>query len=405
MAEAAEVDPFLGDEFFLDPPGVTARMREEDPVHQIAGRDAWIVTRYDDVRSLFTDENVSNDRRFYENYTLPPEGTNQRWIAENGLFAASPEQHARMRRLVATALTPRAVKRMEGQVEEVVRQFASNIEGRRGTVDLYAEFTEPIPNTVIGRITGVPPKGEDELRWRALGRTAVRGVSPFLSPEERKETEDAMEELCGYVRELAAERRRSPRPDLVSDLVAANDDSNPMTTDEIVLVVASLVAAGTDTTTIGGTRGILSLLRNAEQLELLRKDRALLPNAVDELLRYDFGPLGIPRYAIRDFELRGKRIRKGQLVLLSFVGAHRDPSVFPEPDRLDLRRDTKALTIFGHGPHFCLGANLARQELGYMFDAVLDLLPPGSRLLEEEIQWQRRGIFSRLESLPVDIAR
>lgn len=404
MPKTAEIDPFLSEEFFSDPAAVVARMREADPIHQIPGLNAWMVTRYDDVRALFTDENVTNDRRFYENYTLPPEGTNQRWIAENGLFAASPEQHARMRRLVATALTPRAVKRMEGQVKEVVEQFASNIEGRRGTVDFYAEFTEPIPNTVIGRITGVPPKGEDELRWRGLGRAAVRGVSPFLSPAERKESEDAMEELCSYIRELAAERQKRPMPDLVSDLVVANDDSNPMTTDEIVLVVASLVAAGTDTTTIGGTRGIRTLLRNPEQFELLRKNRALMPSAVDELLRYDFGSIGMPRYAIRDFELRGKPIRKGQLLILSFLGAHRDPSAFPAPDRLDLHRDTRALTIFGHGPHFCLGANLARQELGCMFDAALDLIPPGSKLIEEYIKWARFGIFSRMESLPVEIA-
>ena len=91
-------------------------------------------------------------------------------------------------------------------------------------------------------------------------------------------------------------------------------------------------------------------------------------------------------------------------MLLSFLGAHRDSDVFPNPDNLDLRRDTKALTIFGHGPHFCLGANLARQELGFMFNAVIDLLPPGSKLIEEEIQWARFGMFSRIESLPIEIA-
>ena len=367
---AETVDPFLSDAFQTDPAAVLARVRKEDPVHLIPGLNAWMVTRYDDVRELFTNENVTNDRRAYEHFVLPPEGTARRFIADNSLFAAAPDQHARMRRLVAAALTPRAVKRMEHQVREVVDQFVAEIRGRRGVVDLFAEFTEPIPNAVIGRITGVPPKGEDEYRWRELGRAAVRNVSPFLTPEERRESEDAMEELCAYVREFTALRRAHPQADLVSDLVQAHDASDRMTNDEIVLVVASLVAAGTETTTIGGTRGIRALLQNPEQLELLRADRSLMPNAVDELLRYDFGSLGMPRYALRDFELRGKPIRKGQLLLLSFLGAHRDPAVFLNPDRLDLRRDTKALTIFGHGPHFCLGANLARQELGFMFDAV-----------------------------------
>lgn len=403
-AAPQSTDPFLDAAFQTDPAAVLARVREEDPVHLIPGLNAWMITRYDDVRALFTDPNVTNDRRAYEHFVSPPEGTERRWISDNGFFAAPPDQHARMRRLVAAALTPRAVKRMEKQVEQVIAEFAASIRGRRGVVDLYAEFTEPIPNAVIGRITGVPPQGDDEFRWRELGRLAVRNVSPFLTPDERRESEDAMEELCGYIRALAVERRAHPQADLVSDLVQVRDASDPMTNDEIVLTVASLVAAGTETTTIGGTRGIRTLLQHPEQMEILRADRSLMPNAVDELLRYDFGSLGMPRYALRDFDLRGKQIRKGQLLLLSFLGAHRDPRVFPDPDRLDLRRDTKALTIFGHGPHFCLGANLARQELGVMFDAALDFLPPGSKLVEEDVRWAHFAIFNRIESLPVEIA-
>jgi cytochrome P450 len=130
----------------------------------------------------------------------------------------------------------------------------------------------------------------------------------------------------------------------------------------------------------------------------------VLPNAVNELLRYDFGPADwLPRYAIRDFELEGRRIRKGQLLMLSSMGAHRDPAVFPDPDRLDLRRDTRFLTVFGHGPHYCLGASLARLELRHMFDAALDFLPPGARLLEDSIRWADAApLFRRIESFPVD---
>lgn len=401
-AHSPIADPFLSDEFQTDPAAVIARVRSEDPVHLIPGLNAWMVTRYDDVRQLFTNENVTNDRRAYENYTLPEEGSVARWIAENGLFSAPPEQHARMRRLVASALTPRAVKRMESQVKDVVEQFAASIRGRKGVVDLFAEFTEPIPNTVIGRIAGVPPNGDDELRWRGLGRDAVRGISPFLSPEERKQSEDAMVELSSYVRELAAERRERPEADLISDLVGAHDENDLMTTDEIVLVVSSLVAAGTDTTTIGSSRGLRALLQNPDQLELLRSDPGLLGNAVDELLRYDFGSLGLPRYALRDFKLRDKQIQKGQLLMLSFLGAHRDPDVFSDPDRVDIRRDTKELTIFGQGPHYCLGANLARQELACMYESALGFLPNDAKLVEGDVGWERFGMFSRIVSLPVD---
>lgn len=395
------VDPFLSEEFQRDPASVIARMRDEDPVHQIPGIGAWMVTRYDDVRALFTHPDTTNDRRAYAHYRLPDDPM-ARWIAENSPFAAPPDQHARMRRLVSAALTPRAVQRMQDQVREVVEQFAAPIRGRTGVVDLVGEFTEPIPNTVIGRIAGVPPKGTDERRWRQHGRDAVRGVSPFLSPEERRQSEASMVYLCEYVRELAAERRLEPREDLVSDLVLTHDESDRMTNDEIMLMVAGLVAAGTETTTIGGTRGIRTLLQHPEEMERLRADPSLMPNAVDELLRFDFGSLGLPRYALRDFELRGKKIRKGELLLLSFLGAHRDPEVFPDPDRFDVRRDTSRLTIFGHGPHYCLGANLARSELACMFEAVLDFLPAGARLLEDQIEWVRFGMFSAVNSLPVD---
>ena len=399
--DGAPVDPIFSDEFQTNPDRVIARLRDEDPVHLIPGLGGWMVTRYDDVRALFTHPDTTNDRRAYENYTLP-EDPMARWIAENSPFAAPPDQHARMRKLVSAALTPRAVKRMSGQIRSVVQEFATSIRGRKGVVDLYSEFTEPIPNVVIGRITGVPPNGDDELRWRQLGRDAVRGVSPFLSKEERLNSERSMVELCEYVRDLARERRKDPREDLISDLVTNHDEDDSMTNDEIMLMVAGLVAAGTETATIGGTRGIRALMNHPAEMERLRADPSLMPNAVDEMLRFDFGSLGLPRYALRDFELRGKKIRKGELLLLSFLGAHRDPEVFTDPDRFDVGRDTSQLTMFGHGPHYCIGANVARTELGCMFEAALDFIPPGARLLEDQIDWVRMGMFSSIKSLPVD---
>lgn len=396
------IDPFLSDEFHKNPAKIIADLRENDPVHLIPGLNVWVVTRYEDVRRLFTDPNVDNDPRLYENYQAPAEDSPRRWMTDNSLFSVGPEQHARQRRLVSAALTPRAVARMEGQVREVVEQFAGPLRGSKGVVDLVAAFTGPIPSTVIGRITGIPPKGEDEVRFRQLARDVLAGISPFLGDEERKRSEDAIIEMTDYVRELAVQRRKQPREDLVSDLVLAHDADDKMTNEEIVLMVTTLVAAGTETTNTGGTHGIRSLLANADQLALLRADSSLLPNAVNELLRYDFGTAGIPRFAVCDFELRGKKIKKGELILLNLIGAHRDPNMFPDPDRLDLKRDTTDLTIFGHGPHFCLGANLARQELRCIFEAALSFLPEGARVLEDEIEWSRMAMFSRIETLPVD---
>jgi len=278
------------------------------------------------------------------------------------------------------------------------------LRGRRGVVDLYAEFFEPIPNTVVSRITGVPAKGNDERRFRELGRASLSLINPFLSEEARQIGLDALLELRHWVRDMALDRRRAPRNDLISDLATANDLDDQLTIDEIVSVVTALISAGTDTTVAGGVFGLRTLLHHPDVLEELRADRGLLPNAVLELLRFDFGPGDwLPRYAVRDFDLEGRAIRKGQLLMLSFMGADRDPAVFPDPDRVDVRRDLTRLAIFGHGPHYCLGANLARQELRCMFDAALDFLPPHSCLRDAEIRWAESlgPMFRRLESMPV----
>jgi cytochrome P450 len=275
-------------------------------------------------------------------------------------------------------------------------------------VDLYAEFFEPIPNTVVSRITGVPAKEDDERRFRELGRAALSLINPLQSEQERKKALAAAAELRAWVRDMALDRRAEPREDLISDLATAHDLDDQLTIDEIVSVVTALISAGTETTVAGGVFGLRSLLHHPDVLEELRADRALLPNAVHELLRYDFGPADwLPRYALRDFELEGRKIRKGQLLMLSFCGADRDPAVFPDPDRLDIHRDTTRLAIFGHGPHYCLGANLARQELRCMFDAALDFLPRGSALLDDEISWSESmgPLFRNLESLPVRFGR
>lgn len=407
-ATRSGVDPFFSSEYRDDPAGTIARMRREDPVHFLEPLGAWIVLRYDLVHQLYTDPNATNDPFAYEHAQRPEPGSEQERIARTGLFSAPPEQHARMRRLVSKALTPRAVARMEDQVVDVVEQYAAPLRGREGVVDLYAGFFEPIPNTVVSRITGIPPKGDDERRFRELGRRSLSLINPFLQGEERQLALDASMELRRWVGEMAVERRRSPREDLISDLALAHDLDDQLTTDEIQSVVSALIAAGTDTTVSGGVFSLRTLLHDPEALEELRADRSLLPNAVGELLRYDFGPTDwLPRFAVRDFKLEGREIRKGQLLMLSFMGADRDPAVFPDPDRLDLRRDTSRLAIFGHGPHYCLGVNLARQELRCMLDAALDFLPPGSRLLDDEIQWSEAmgPLFRRLDSFPVEFAK
>jgi cytochrome P450 len=395
--------PFLDEDFQKNAYPAIARLREDDPVHWVPGLNFWFVTRHDDVRRLFTADDATPDRRVWEHYVAPPEGTFMRWVSDNGLFSLPPKEHARVRRLVSAAFTPRAVARMADQVREVVVRFAAPLRGRTGVVDLMQEFTDPVPNAVISRITGVPPAGDDEVRFRELAQVTIQGFFSFGDESLMKRAEQAFLELSTWVRELAKQRSERPQEDLVSDLVQARDRGDRMSTDEIVVMVTGLIGAGSETTALGGMLSIMTLLQHPEVTERLRAERALLPNAVDEILRFGFGgPGGLPRYAVRDFELRGKTIRKGQMLMLSFGGANRDPSVYPDPDRLDIERDVKELTLFGHGPHYCLGAHLARTELRCMLDGALDFLPPGAQMLEDLIEFTPMGVFKRPQNFPVD---
>lgn len=405
MSTAAEVpaSPFFDPDFQKDPYPELKRLREEDPVHWVPGLDFWFVTRFDDVKRLLNDpENCTNDRRAWEKNTPPPEGTFMRWVSENGLFALGPKEHARIRKLVSGAFTPRAIRRQEAQVREVIDRFAKPLHGRTGVVDLMAEYTDPIPNAVISRITGIPP-GDDEVRFRELAQWTIRGFFTFGDEGAQKKGEQAFLELAEWVRRMTAERRSDPGEDLITDLVQVQEHDDRLSDDEIIILITSLIGAGSETTAISGMLAVQILLDHPEALARIRADRSLVPNAVQEILRYGFGGAGgLPRYAVRDFELRGKKIRKGQLILLGFGGANRDPAVYEDPDRFDIGRDIKELVIFGNGPHYCLGVHLAHAETRGMVDALLDFLPEGARYREDLAAYQQSGLFRRLTNLPVD---
>ena len=406
MSGAESLSPIESETFQFDPYPVLARLREEDPVHWVPGLDFWWVTRHDDVRRLLDDpENATGDRRAWERYVAPPEGTFARWVTDHNLFSLSRAEHARLRRFVSAAFTPRAVARIEGQVREVIESYAAPLRGRTGVIDLFGEYTNPIPNVVISRITGVPP-GSDEVRFRELAQRAIQSFIALTDSALQEEGQAAFLELAEWVRAMAAERRAKPCEDLLSDLLQAKSgDEAPITDDEIVLLVSGLIGAGSETTALGGLVAIITLVQNPEAMERLRADRPLLPTALNEILRFGLGgPGALHRFAVRDFELRGRQIRKGQTLMLSFGGANRDPSVYPNPDRLDLDREPVDLLTFGHGTHFCLGVHLARQEMRCMLDAALDFIPPGSFLRPDLMEFTPMGFLRRPSNLPVEFA-
>jgi cytochrome P450 len=404
-AQQAPASPFLDPSFMDDPYPALAKLRAEDPVHFVAPLGFWFILRHDDVKRLFNDpENATPDRRHWEHFQPRPEGTFMRWVEDNGFFSMPPADHTRLRKLFSVALTPRAVKRYEVQVRETVERFAAPLREARGVIDLMETFANPIPNAVISRITGIPAAGDDERRFRELAQATIRGFFSFSDEATKKAGDDAFAEIADWVRTMAKERRDSLGEDMISDLIRAQDRGDRLSDDQIVMTITGLIGAGSETTAMGGMIAAMTLLDHPDQMDKLRREPEWIPNAVSEILRFGFGgPGGLPRYAVRDFTLRGKTIRKGQMMLLSFGGASRDRAVYDDPDRFDVTRDVKDLITFGSGPHYCLGSNLARQEMGCMVEAMLDFLPPGSRWRKDLMEFQTTGLFRRPVTLPIEL--
>jgi len=382
-----------------DPLPLIAQLREHDPVCWLPGLDAWIVTRHEDVKMLASDDRVTTDPRAFERYTPPSDPEAAHWLSETPFRSTTADGISHGRRLVAAAVTPRAAERLEACMQEVVERFAAPLRGRADVVDLMGEFGVPVAATSLGRMLGVPVKDEDEIHFRTLAVRATSLIRPFASDKKRKRMESAVVEMGNYVSGLVQERLTSPREDLISDLLAASDRS-AAAIDLVTRVVAGLVSAGSGTTSVGFGRAMRTLLHHPEQLAELRRERSLLLNAIEELMRFDNGVLFMPRYVLEDFELRDQKIRRGQLVLAGLMSANRDPRVFVDPDRLDARQ----LVGFSHGHHYCGGANIARMQLRLMIGAALDFLPEGARLLEHEIRWSAKGVLSQIKSLPMAFA-
>jgi cytochrome P450 len=394
-------------DFTVDPYPRLEQLRRDDPVHWVPDHSAWFVTRYEDIRFLLGGgEGVTPDARAGAHYVPPPPGTYLAWLAEHSLFALDMTDHRRARRLVTTALTPRAIARMDDQILEVVERFAAPLMGCSLVVDVMAEFTDVIPGTVISRLTGIPPNDGDEARFRTLAKPVVTNALPFAPDGSAELAETALVELTAWVRELAEERREAPKDDLISDLVTTHDMGDQMTNDEIVMMVAGLILAGTETTALGGMVTVMTMLDHREVFEKIRSDSSLIPPAVLEIVRFGMGGPGtLPRYATHDFELHGKHIRRGDMLMLSFGGANRDPDVFDNPHEFDITRDHSKLLTFGYGAHHCLGAHLAKAEMGAMLHSICRFLPVHAEIRFESMEFRQLGGFPRPMSLPIDFGQ
>lgn len=395
-------DDLLAPEVIADPYHYFGKLRETDPVHWSERWGGWILTRYDDVVKVYKDPRVSSDRVSYmskklcpaERETLAPSLS----ILANWIVLADPPKHTRLRSLVSKAFGLRQIEQLRPRVRVLVDELLDPIVAC-GDFDLIADFAYPLPVTVIAELIGVPHTDNDLLnRWSK--EIALVIISALDVDDRRSRTQQALVEFSEYLREVVERRRVEPGDDVISTLIAAKEGGGLLSDDEIIATCSMILFAGHETTTNLIANGVLALLQNPEQLTKLRRDPSLIPSAVEECLRYDCPAKAITRIAGEDLEVGGKRIQQGQRMLLVQGVANRDPEAFSEPDRFDISRDPNPHLAFAKGPHFCLGAPLARLEMQVVLERLFQRAP-ALRLTTDALEWQAAIVIRALKSLPL----
>ena len=380
-------------------------LREEHPVVPRGGdEDAnlWLVTGYLECATVLNDDRFVAQRIGMDLSWLPPGeeqhvGPIYRAISKQLLFI-DPPAHTRLRSLATKAFTPRVVEMMRSHIQELVDGLLDEVTPA-GQIDVIADLAYPLPAIVIAELLGVPPEHRDRFKqWSDSFARFLDGGQ--LTPESAAQALRDVGEMMAYFHEVIAYRRTAPRDDLLQALIAAEEQGDRLTEEELLGNLVLLLAAGHETTTNLIGNGMLALLRHPDQLELFKEQPRIAPSAVNELLRYEPPVQATERLASVDVELGGRRIPAGTYVTVVLAAANRDPRQFADPDRLDLRRPDNRHLSFGYGPHFCLGAALARLEGQIALTTLLRRLP-NLRLLDETPRWDDSIIFRSLRSLRI----
>ncbi|CAL9481665.1 Cytochrome P450 monooxygenase PikC [Streptomyces sp. enrichment culture] len=390
--------------FVADPYPAYAELRARGRVIRHEPTGQWLVPHHADVSALLRDRRLGRaylHRFSHEDFGRtppPPEHEPFHTLDGHGLLDLEPPDHTRVRRLVAKAFTPRTVERLVPYVRTLADELVSGLAAAGGG-DLLTDVAEPLPVAVIAEMLGVPESDRVLLRpWSA----AICGMyEPNPPPEAARRAVSASVEFSDYLRGLIAARREAPGDDLVSALIAAHDEDDRLTEQEMVSTCALLLNAGHEATVNATVNGWWALFRDPGQLAALRADPTLVPAAVEELLRYDTPLQLFARWVLDDIEIDGTVIPRGAELALLFGSANHDPAVFTDPGRLDLARRANPHISFGAGVHYCVGAPLARIELAASMRALLAKAPAMTPVREPE---RKPGFVIRgLAGLPVSL--
>ncbi|MCX5005215.1 cytochrome P450 [Streptomyces sp. NBC_00638] len=390
--------------FVADPYPAYQELRARGRVHYYEPTNQWLVPHHADVSALLRDRRLGRtyQHRFtHEDFgrtAPPPEQEPFHVLNDHGMLDLEPPDHTRIRRLVSKAFTPRTVERLKPYVEGLAGELVGRLV-EAGGGDLLTDVAEPLPVSVIAEMLGIPESDRAPLRPWSADICGMYELNP--SEEVAGKAVRASVEFTEYLRGLIEARRKEPADDLISGLIAAHDEGDRLTEQEMISTCVLLLNAGHEATVNSTVTGWWTLFRHPGQLAALRADHSLIPTAVEELMRYDTPLQLFERWVLDDIEIDGTTVPRGAEIAMLFGSANRDAEVFAAPETLDLSRAENPHISFSAGIHYCIGAPLARLELAASMSALLTKAP-ALRLAEEPVR-KPNFVIRGLESLMVEV--
>jgi len=391
-------------EFKANPYNFYAQLRAHAPVHRmesLKGEPGWLITRYDDVVMVLTDERFVKNRR---NARTPEESRREPWFRklrvfkslEQNMLDLDPPDHTRLRALVGKAFTPGLIEQLRTRIHRLTEELLDKVQDR-GSMDLISDYALPLPTTIIAEILGVPV--EDRHKFHRWSNAMTRVSSPWgmlmAIPSALA--------FFRYIRSIIVKRRANSQDDLVSALIRAEEAGDKLSEDELVAMVFLLLVAGHETTVNLIGNSMLALLEHPEQMKKLRNDPELVRPAIEELLRFTSPvEMATERYAREDVTIADVSIPRGSVVFAVIASANRDQRHFTNPDTLDIAREPNRHLSFGLGPHYCLGAPLARLEGQIAINTLLHRIPDLRLAVKQSsLRWRPGLVLRGLRSLPM----
>ena len=381
-----------------DPYPLYNELRDHAPIFQTSVTGTWVVNRYEDAKAMLRDPRCGSGATLEDNDRTAIDGSARRArTGTQSMLFLNPPDHTRVRGLVARSFTPRRVEQLRPEVEAMCDGLLDDLGGEGDFVDKVAF---PLPANVISALVGVPEADREYLR-PLIGDLGV-GVEPTASDEEIAIADKAGEEITAYVIDLIAKRRADPQDDLLSGMIQAKDGEDKLTEEEIIVNTLLIYAAGFETTThlLGNT--VRQLVAHPGQHQLLRDDRSLIPQAIEEVLRFDPPVQMDGRYVFEDIEIGGVTIPAGSGTMTLIGAVNRDPDLVDDPDRFDITRTDTQVLSFGSGIHYCLGASLARLEGQVLLERMLDRYDTWE--IVGAPSWRRRFTLRGVEHMHVRLS-